>query len=157
MPVAMILPLLLAPPVPATPLDRLVGDWRSVETVTARDGSQRAMRLTGRNRWVFPGRLLEISETYRVDGEKEDGRNHMVVRVRPDGGLALWWHTPERDEPLAFDGKADEKGMTFDQRGGRLRVAYVWDGPRAYDARLLRRKAEGDEYDVLTVARYTRR
>ncbi|RYG38152.1 hypothetical protein EON81_04485 [bacterium] len=140
-----------------TPLDRLPGNWTSVEDLTNMDGSKSVLRLKGENRWIFPGQLLEISETYRVDGEKEDGKNHILVRYQPDGKMTMWWHTPNSPLPLVFEGVSDEKGLTFTQDKGRLRVSYVWDGKDAYDAKLEIKVAGKEDWQNRTVARYTRK
>lgn len=139
-----------------TPLDRLAGPWTSLETVTQADGTKGALRLKGENRWIFPGELLEISETYLVDGDPEEGRNHILVRTAPDGKLAMWWYVPKRVEPMVFDGTADDKGMTFTRKDGRLRIVYVWDGQDAYDAKLEVKPADKEGWEARTVARYTR-
>ncbi|CAN5469514.1 hypothetical protein BH11ARM2_BH11ARM2_14420 [soil metagenome] len=138
------------------PLDRLAGSWTSLETVTKPDGSKGVLRLKGENRWIFPGELLEISETYRVDEESEEGKNHILVKALPDAKLAMWWYVPKRAEPMAFDGAVDEKGMILTRKDGQLRVSYVWDGQDAYDAKLETKAADREEWVTRTVARYTR-
>jgi hypothetical protein len=62
----------------------------------------------------------------------------------------------ERPEPIVFDGTGSDKGLTFDQKDGNLRLLYVWDTKKAYDAKLQTKGKDG-EYKDITIARYTRR
>ncbi|RYG47065.1 hypothetical protein EON79_08395 [bacterium] len=139
-----------------TPLDRLPGKWTSLETLTKGDGSKATLRLKGENRWIYPGELLEISESYRIDGEKEDGNNHILIRLHPDGKMTMWWHVPKAAKPLTFEGTSDEKGLVFTQDNGRLRISYMWDGKDDYDAKLEVKAPDKAEWQSRTVARYTR-
>lgn len=137
------------------PLTRLEGDWTSLESVEAGAG-KKTLRLKGKNRWVFKGKLLEIHEEYTVDGEPEEGENHILLRA--DGPkLAGWWYVPSLPEPMAFDGTVEEAGMTLTRKDGKMRIVYKWDGPKAYDAKLQTRRNTEDPWADRTVARYTKK
>lgn len=138
------------------PLDRLAGDWTSLETVETREG-KKALRLKGKNRWVFKDALLEIDEEYTIDGDPKPRQNHILMRALEGGKLAMWWHTPEGAEPLVFDGTVEEGGLTFTRKDGRMRIVYRWDGDKAYDAKLQTRRADEETWTDRTVARYTKR
>lgn len=139
-----------------TPIDYLVGKWSSIETVTSSDGTKDTIRLTGENRWVYPGKLLEIHEKFRLDSNKKEMENHILIRNIADGKLKLWWYVADRPEPIIFEGVGNDKGLTFDQKDGNLRIVYVWDTKNAYDAKLQSKGKDG-EFKDMTIARYTRR
>jgi hypothetical protein len=137
------------------PLERLEGNWTSLESVETPQG-KKALRLKGKNRWIFKGKLLEIHERYTVDGDPEPGENHILLRALDDGKLSAWWYVPQVAEPLVFDGTVEEGGMTLTRKDGRMRITYKWDGPKAYDAKLQTRRAGEEAWTDRTVARYTK-
>lgn len=142
----------LPQPLPG-PLDRLVGDWTSLEQVETPEG-RRTLRLKGTNRWVFEGRLLEIHERYTVDGDLKPGENHILLRALDGGKVAAWWYVPDMPEPLVFEGSSEAGGLTLTRKDGRMRIVYRWDGERAYDAKLQTRGKGDEAWSDRTVARY---
>lgn len=138
------------------PLGRLVGNWSSLETVVV-DGQKRTLKLKGENRWIFKGKLLDIRERYTIKGDPNPGENHLLLRDAGEGKLIAWWHTPDANEPVVLRGTVDSNGMTLTEEKGRMRVVYVWDGEKAYDARLEVYSAADKTWRERTVARYRKR
>ncbi len=137
------------------PLTLLAGDWTSLESVETPTG-KKTLRLKGKNRWVFKGKLLEVHEEYSVDGDPDKGENHILLRAIDGGKIAAWWYVPTLTEPLVFDGTIEETGMTLTRKDGKMRIVYKWDGPKAYDAKLQMRRSVDDPWADRTVARYTK-
>jgi len=138
------------------PLTRLEGNWTSLESVETPAG-KKTLRLKGKNRWVFKGKLLEIHEEYTVDGDPEKGENHILLRALDGGKIAAWWYVPALAEPMAFDGTVEEAGMTLTRKDGKMRIVYTWDGLKAYDAKLQVRRTTDAEWADRTIARYTKK
>lgn len=149
-------PLLALALVQSGPLDRLAGEWTSLETVETPAG-KKTLRLQGKNRWVYKGKLLEMHERYTVDGDPEPGENHILLRDAGAGKLAAWWFVAQAPEPMAFDGTVEESGMTLTRKDGRMRIVYRWDGVKAYDAKLQTRRTGEEAWADRTVARYTKK
>jgi hypothetical protein len=131
--------------------EKLIGEWTSVEESIRPDGSKVPFTLTGINRMVLGGSMLQIEEELSLPVGR---RSHNLILMRGEGaGYKVWWHTDREDKPAVFEGKADGNKLTLTSETLKIEYEFVKDG--FYRAQLLVKS--GETWRVATTAEYTRK
>ncbi len=150
-----LIPIFQTPADGPSRLDFLVGDWTSIEKTTGPNGKPGEIRLKGKNSMVLSGTYLQIDEEFTVNGTG-DYRNHILLSYDKRGkAYKAWWFTNSRPTPIEFTGQFEDHDFVLTTVPPNLKIKYTAIEAKSFSAQLLRKN--GDNWDVATDAKYTRK